>query len=188
MSNEERGMAVVKDYRVNVKVRNNRILKAIEAVGGTPGGKWCASVGLSYARVNDFVAMKLSPITKTGDLTALAKALCEATNSSAYDLWSDEQLRPLARNTAELEMSTEEIAGLMGGAGADGMAAVDAKLFVDRLLPNLSERARAVLLMRFYDGMTLADVGAALGMTGGLVRHIEQKALLKLRKLSGEYL
>lgn len=38
----------MKDYRVTVKVRNNRILRAIEAAGGTLVGKWCEEHGLAY--------------------------------------------------------------------------------------------------------------------------------------------
>ena len=30
----------MKDYRITVKVRNNRILKAVEETGSTFGGKW----------------------------------------------------------------------------------------------------------------------------------------------------
>lgn len=179
-------MTQVKDYRVTLKVRNNRILKAIEAVGGTPGGKWCESVGVIYKTLNDLIGMKVSPVTRTGKLTVTAEALCTATNSLPYDLWSEEQMRPLERNTAELEVSVEDIAGLISRAEHDGVAAIEAKLFVERLLPKLTEREQAVLHMRFYEGMTLEETGVVINTQRERVRQIESKALRKLKRFSGE--
>ena len=51
----------MKDYRITVKVRNNRMLNAIADAGGTPGQKWCAGKGLSYARWNSLINMTSSP-------------------------------------------------------------------------------------------------------------------------------
>lgn len=67
----------MKDYRITVKVRNNRILKAIEAVGGTPGNKWCEANGLGYGLVNDLINLTASPIGEYGDLRPTAARLCE---------------------------------------------------------------------------------------------------------------
>lgn len=56
----------MRDYRVTVKVRNNRILTAIEAAGGSPGQKWCVANGLPYLQVNDPVRDKPLPSGRGG--------------------------------------------------------------------------------------------------------------------------
>ena len=95
-------MANHKDYRLTVKVRNNRILKAIEAVGGTPGGKWCAANGLNYVSVNELINLTSSPLNKVdGTLTLNASLLCDVLGKLPEDLWSNEQLYPLVKNFSE---------------------------------------------------------------------------------------
>ncbi len=66
----------MKDYRVTVKVRNNRILRAIEEAGGTPGQKWCEEQGIGYQSINNLVNMTASPLTADGNLSAPAAMLC----------------------------------------------------------------------------------------------------------------
>lgn len=44
----------------------------------------------------------------------------------------------------------------------------------------LTERERSVIEMRWRDGMTLAEVGEAFGITGSRARQIEVRALRKL--------
>ena len=101
------------DYRVTVKVRNNRLLKAIEDAGGKTGQKWCETQRLSYASVNDLVNMVISPLTKEGKLTATAARLCEVLDKLPEELWSNEQIYPLERNFSELEMNHAQVMALI---------------------------------------------------------------------------
>ena len=48
-------------------------------------------------------------------------------------------------------------------------------------LHHLSERERLVLTLYYFEGMTLAEVGAALGVTESRVCQIHTKAILQLR-------
>lgn len=52
---------------------------------------------------------------------------------------------------------------------------------VRKALFFLSERERAVLLMRYRDGMLLREVGGALGISAEQVRQIQNRTLRKLR-------
>ncbi len=94
----------MKDYRITVKVRNNRILKAIEECGGTPGQKWCEANGLSYSSLNYFINMAKSPLRDDGTIRSSASQLCDVVGKLPEELWSNEQLYPLEKNFSEMEM------------------------------------------------------------------------------------
>lgn len=174
------------DYRVTVKVRNNRILKAIEEAGGQPGQKWCESVGLSYVRVNDLINMTTGPLRRNGELTHTAQRLCEAVDKLPEDLWSNEQLYPLEKNFSELEMSHDQLLALMPN--ADGPRRLGFEIedeerarVLQQALDTLTYREQEVIKARHYDDKTLEQVAREHGLTRERIRQIEARALRKLR-------
>jgi len=58
----------------------------------------------------------------------------------------------------------------------------DLKAAVTRILTTVTPREEAVLRMRFFDGMTLDEVGVAFGTSRERIRQIEAKALRQLRR------
>lgn len=180
-------MANHKDYRLTVKVRNNRILKAIEAVGGTPGGKWCAANGLGYISVNDLINMTSSPHKGDGTLTLNASLLCDVLGKLPEDLWSNEQLYPLVKNFSEMEMDYGQVCALLPSSEQSylpdfsEMEEAETTKLVDEALGCLTSREAKVLRLRFYEDMTLAAIGEQFGVQKERVRQIEAKALRKLR-------
>jgi len=176
---------MTKDYRVTVKVRNNRILKAMEAAGLTPGLKWCASVGLSYVALNRLINMTDSPLLQDGSLRDVASKLCDLLNVIPDDLWSYEQLFPLERNFSSMEMDHAEIVAMLPDSSVEfDTSALENKqvgALLNKAIATLSKREQTILNMRFKDDMTLLDVGSALGITRGRVLQIEKAALRKMR-------
>lgn len=163
------------DYRVKVTVRNARILRAIERIGMQPGAIFADRAGIRYGTLNDYISLKRSPITEDGMYRPCALRLCEALNCSPSDLWSDEQLDPIERNSAHLDIGQDTLDALIAG---------DQRVAVDALLETLPERQSMVLRRRFgFDGEaeTLDEIGRGLGVTSARVRQIEQKALRIIR-------
>ena len=177
------------DYRVNIKVRNNRILKAIEESGGTVGQKWCDANGLGYTSVNSLINMAVSPVTKMGELIPTAARLCEVLGKLPDELWSDEQIRPLEKNFTSLEMSREQIVALMPP-DEIGLQLTDFDQYMhmrelpeklEEALANLDERKQYIIRSRFFDDKTLDELGKELGVSKDRVRQIEARALRQLR-------
>jgi RNA polymerase sigma factor (sigma-70 family) len=176
----------VNDYRVKIKVRNNRILKAMEEINAEPGQKWCEANSISYTVFNNLINMTASPLDgKTKELSLTASKLCEVLFKSADDLWSNEQLRPLERNFTELEMSAEQVSGLLANQEeAIYIQDFDAQNFKDVLknqMDYLHPRERKVLQLRYFNELTLEEIGTAMDIGKERVRQIEEKALRKLR-------
>lgn len=185
----------MKDYRLTIKVRNNRILKAIEAVGGTPGGKWCAENGLCYARVNNLVNMTSSPLMANGELHRDAAILCDVLGKLPEDLWSNEQLYPLEKNFSEMEMDHAQVVALLPQEQQSYLPdfsefeQAQTKALLSSAVSTLTPREQEIIRMRFEENLTYDECANQLNVTRERIRQVEGKALSKLRnpKLLGMF-
>jgi RNA polymerase sigma factor (sigma-70 family) len=177
----------MKDYRLTIKVRNNRLLKAIEGAGGTPGKKWCDANGLSYVKVNSLINMTSSPLTANGDLFPDAAKLCDVLGKLPEDLWSNEQLYPLERNFSEMDMSHEQVVALLPQEQQQylpdfsELENAQTKSLVSAALSTLTDREREVIRMRFEEDLTYEECAKQFDLTRGRICQIEAKAMRKLR-------
>jgi RNA polymerase primary sigma factor len=177
----------MKDYKLTIKVRNNRLLKAIEEAGGTPGQKWCDENGLCYQRVNKLINMTSSPLNSQGDLFPDAAKLCDVLEKLPEDLWSNEQIYPLERNFSEIEMSHDEVIALLPQEQQQYLPDFSelensqTKTLVSAALATLTNRERDVIRMRFEEELTYDECAKRFDVTRERIRQIESKAMTKLR-------
>ena len=182
------------DYRLKVTIRNARLLRAIEAAGHHPGQSFADAVGISYGgQLLPYLNLTRSPLRPDGLLRDSAWALCDYLGASPNELWSDEQLTPLASNAFHKDLSYDQVRAL-------SVTPDDSELD-PRVLAGKSEAARLLLESldtltpkearviheRFGIGTcesTLEEVASRLDVSRERVREIESKALYKLRKSS----
>lgn len=177
----------MKDYRLTIKVRNNRILKAIEEAGGTPGKKWCDSVGLTYGCVNDLINMTSGPLGPNGEIRDVALKLCDVLGKLPQDLWSNEQLYPLEKNFSEMNMDHEQVMAMLPQEDrsyvldSSGLEQRQTRKLLDQALETLTAKQRAVLRMKYEDDRSLDEIGEVLSVSRERVRQIEASAIRKLK-------
>ena len=178
------------DYRVQIKVRNARLLRAIERAGHQPGQIFAREVGISYTgHLLPYLNLKRTPFDENGDLRPCAEMLCVFLNRLPDELWSEEQRYPLLTNAAEIELSAANIHELLASPSdcADPLSLLEKKQAaqaVDALLDTLTPREAEVLRLRHgIDGepMNLEEMAKAKGCSRERIRQIEAKALRKLR-------
>lgn len=178
------------DYRVQIKVRNARLLRAIEKAGHQPGQIFAREVGISYTcHLLPYLNLKRTPFDENGDLRPCAEMLCVFLNRLPDELWSEEQRYPLVTNAAEIELSAASVHELLASPSdcADPLSLLEKKQAsqaVDALLDTLTPREAEVLRLRHgIDGepMNLEEMAKAKGCSRERIRQIEAKALRKLR-------
>jgi len=102
------------DYRVQIKVRNARLLRAIEQACHQPGQIFAGEVGISYTgHLLPYLNLKRTPFDENGDLRPCAEKLCVFLNCLPDELWSEEQRYPLVTNAAEIELSAASVNELL---------------------------------------------------------------------------
>ena len=178
------------DYRVQIKVRNARLLRAIEKAGHQPGQIFAREVGISYTgHLLPYLNLKRTPFDENGDLRPCAEMLCVFLNRLPDELWSEEQRYPLLTNAAEIELSAASVHELLASPSdcADPLSLLEKKQTaqaIDALLDTLTPREAEVLRLRHgIDGepMNLEEMAKAKGCSRERIRQIEAKALRKLR-------
>ncbi len=80
------------------------------------------------------------------------------------------------------EQSTDEVPDVEV---PDGAAAYDVRDTVLTALATLSGRQRAVVVLRYYEGLSEAEIAAALGCSAGTVKSAASRAMAKLREHPG---
>lgn len=178
-----------KDYIAQVKIRNGPMLRAMRQAGYHTSADLCrADPRLTATSVGEMLNIKTPAVNKNGSWRVRALYMSELLKCLPEDLFPPQHIdRPLERNTAEFEISVDEVAGFLTSAETPEtlMIAAERKATALAMLDDLTPRERKVIEMRYgFDGdeSTLADVGAAMGgISRERVRQIEQQALRRLK-------
>lgn len=176
----------MKPLRVTVKVRNNYLLKAIEAAGYEPGAKVAEAIGISYMQLRDYVNMARAPFDRNGAVREEVEKLINFLGVPFDELFGEEHSEALATNKAEREVFAEDVfTGLLDGTKRDPMMMEDMKRCLGESMQALTVRERRVIDMRFGLGdetsKTFEEIGEVFGVSKDRIRQIEAKALRKLR-------
>ena len=178
-----------KDYRVTVKVRNARIINALAEMGEVVGAKVSAKIGIPYSKLLALSNLAISPIDKDGNVIAEVLKICDFTNKMPLELFSPDQIVPLETNTAEVEMTADEVETLMlSSSGSHNpeklLSDSQSAQAIKDLLDTLSPRESKILQLRYgmdCDTHTYEEIGKVFEVTKDRIRQIEAKALRKMR-------
>ena len=173
----------MKEYRVKIKVTNNRLSRAIEEAGFQTGQKFCEEIGIKYSRLLSLINLKSPAVDRHGDYWPDVLTLCEKLNKMPCDLFSDEQLySALDKNTSEIEMDCEEVKYLI--CASDPLEVLELKESLYQVLDTLPGREAEVLKLRYGlegDEKSQGETGKVFDVTASRIMQIEQKALRHMR-------
>ena len=149
----------------------------------------------------DYVAARQRALLRTARMLTgnqhTAEALVQATLERVWPRWSrivrdgdpDAYVRRVLINTYSTwwrrkwraESPTSELPEV---AAPDAFAEADLADALRRLLPTLTPRQKAVVVLRFYDDLSEAATAEALGCSVGTVKSQTSKALARLRSMA----
>ena len=182
------------DIRIDIKVRNNRLVSLLESKYGNVA-KFCKANGLQQERVGKYCNLKESPLKGTNKYNEIgwkdyAVRIADALGVLPDELWPEHmQELKLKVNTGFTTVTTDMVGRLLGSDPKANPVLTyeknEAENLVANALRSLTEREQQVISLRFglEDGevLPLHAVGKVIGVTQERVRQIEAKALRKLR-------
>lgn len=167
--------------RVDVVVRNDALVKAREDLGLNQR-QMAAAIGVGASELGRLENLKQSPRHRgTGDWTVTALRIAEFHGLSPEEIWPD--------HVAALSEGGN-LPSLPGCTALDAVCVAERGTVVRAALAKLSGRERLVVESRFGlndaggQERTLQEVGDLLGVTREMARHLEVRALAKLRRFS----
>ena len=90
------------------------------------------------------------------------------------------------RSLSEPIGGSEEGLRLMDVLGVDTMPKVDTRLTLARMLRDLPEKERAVIVRRYFQSHTQTQIAKDMGMTQVQVSRMESRVLKRMREMAGE--
>jgi transcriptional regulator with XRE-family HTH domain len=183
----------MKELRVQISIKNNRLVERREALGLSQG-ELAAAAGIHKTVYGGLETMRTSPLNEHGELRPSARKLCDFHCATAKELFPPSVLK-VERNSAIIKVDAEELGQLTSSwhelalAGPEEALeqAEEAKrktVLVEEALKSLPTRVEQILRWRHGVGcepMTLAEVGEKLGVCRERVRILEQGGLRTLR-------
>lgn len=175
----------MKDYRVKVKVLNDRILTAIKNAGYTSIPKFSKDNNINYVNLNNLINMNQTPLTHKGELSSTASQLCIALNKMPCDLFNDVQMyEGFSQNKHEFSFDDHDVKNLLSNSIYHEKPYLSFQEDLKEVFSTLSSVEADVLTKRFgfeSDQMTLEEISNVYGVQRERIRQIEAKALRKLR-------
>ena len=176
----------MKDYRVKITVRNDRILSKIESEYVSVRN-FCMAMNLEYQRITDLIR-GTSPINAKGEIRELVKKLMEALGCSIDELFTEKQLKGfVSHNKFETKVDEKDLMKIKQDIKPLelGMMEQDVTKVLNKIFHKfLTPREERVIRMRFgigtWSDSTLEEVGLQFEVTEERIRHIEQNPMKKL--------
>ena len=181
----------MKDYRIKITIRNDRLLSAIEGMGHESVMSFCKKYNLPYTSTNDIISGKKPPLKNNGSLTTRCKDLLEILGVSIEEAFTERQMEGFSKTTFETKVKEKDLLQIVNPAKNQEVRAIESDVsskITEIMSRCLTPKEEKVIRMRY--GMskdkhcyTYEEAGLALSITRERVRQIETRALHKFREI-----
>ena len=185
-------MAEPKDYRIEIKVKNNRLLTKIEGAGYSSVAKFADTIGMNRTVIYRIVSMKSAALDEEGYYRPEALRIAKFLNCTPQDIYPPAQMRgAMKENKAQITANANEVDSLTSSlrtlafSPERKMILDEAKQALKAVMMTLTPKEQRILDLRYGltygEEKTLDEVGAMFGVSRERIRQQEMKALRKMR-------
>lgn len=184
---------MAKDYRIEVKVKNNKLLEKIEEAGYESVAAFSRACGLHQTAVGRFINMVQAPVNKwTGEYSPNFMKIVDSLRCMPEDIFPKAQMQEAMKvNKLTTKADIGDVQSLTTSLRTlalppeEKMIFDEARTAIQRAMETLTPREQRVLMLRFgfYDGIehTLEDIAKDFNLSRERIRHIEKKAFRKMK-------
>lgn len=171
------------DYRIKVTIRNNRILKAIEAKGFFSVQKFCDQYKLYYIGINSIIRGERQPLSRKRELKETVKELLDILDISAEDAFTKRQLEGFKSHTFTIEAKESQLLQLVDARKPleINLMENDVNKLIDNLLSSLPKKYEQTIRMSMFENKPIKEIAVTLGVCKARVGQIIKKGIEKLK-------
>lgn len=172
----------MKDFYATIKIQHGPIREAMLELGIKSANELARRAGKHATGVGRLLNFKDSPRLYNGELTAIAKAVCEALHAEPAYLFPKHLDVELPCNTISAFADHAQLAGLTPRqlSPAEECEREDSENVLNKVLSTLTEREEMVIKETLLNCQSVEAVAVRLGVTRARIYQIQQAALRKL--------
>ena len=185
-------MTETKDYLIEIRVKNNHLLKKIKEHGYKSVAEFARAVGVHQTALAKYVTLKQPAIDRNGRWRKSVEKMAEALNCAPADLFPLQHIeKALKRSSTSFEAGIEEVAVFLTGGEDTARTALEHVTREESMrevlesFEFLTPKEQHILRMRFGidnpEESTLQEVADIYGVNRERIRQIEAVALRKLK-------
>lgn len=178
------------DYVMQFKIKNAPMLRIMRINGMETAADLSRATGLNQSTIGDYLNLKRSALTLRGGWRLSVLKIAETLKVIPEMLFPEQHYAtPLEKNSAEIELSSNDVYALMGKSYEDSLEdqLLEAQEYVgpEELLDTLGPREKKVI--EYYYGInsmkekSLSEIGEIFAVSRSRIAQIRDKALRRLR-------
>jgi RNA polymerase sigma factor (sigma-70 family) len=146
----------MKDYRIKITIRNDRLLSAIEDKGVPSVNQFCKLYKIDYMKVCHIISGKLKPLNDKGYPTKIVEKLLDILDISLEDAFTERQLKGFNKSSYQISVSENDVKQLVNPIRnhEEKLIEQDVKLSLhEAFSKRLNAREEKILRMHYgFDG------------------------------------
>ena len=180
----------MKDYRIKITIRNDRLLSAMESSGYLSVAQFTAAHGLQYQRTSEIFNGKLKPVNSKGELIPIAQEILNILDLPIHEAFTDRQLKGFLQTSYEKRVKEKDLLKIATPVKNHELLMMekDVNKILAEMLGDLPPRYEEIV--RMINGIgkmndhTYREVASMLNLSDSRVRQIYNKALRMLSRPS----
>jgi hypothetical protein len=104
---------MIKDYRVKITIRNEKILSKMESLGYISVMNFCHKTGLPYQPVTEIINGKLKPLSMKGTLKPFVQSVLDLLQMTPDEAFTDRQLQGFNKSGYIFKLKEQEMRQLV---------------------------------------------------------------------------
>jgi len=178
----------MKDYRVKITIRNERLLNAIEEKGFVSVNQFCIAYNLPYQQITEVINGKKKPIDKSNNILKVVENLLEILQLSVDEAFTKRQLQGFHKSGYELKVKEKDLLTLVNPAQNQERKLIEEdvkKNLIEAINMRLNRRQKEMIRLRYgFDGgkeHTYAELGKIFSVSVERARQIIKFAERRLK-------